>query len=44
MELVEGTCWSCGEETLVDIVLAICEPCTAQDAEEAMHYDDNLPG
>lgn len=37
--LKEGTCHICGEETLVDVVLEICEPCTAQDAEDAFPYD-----
>ncbi len=39
MELKKGTCHICGEETLVDKVLEICEPCTAQDAEDAFPYD-----
>ncbi len=39
MEMHEGTCEVCGEETLVSVEFDICEPCTIQDAEEAFPYD-----
>ena len=43
-EFVEGTCWSCGEETLIEPLLEICEPCTEWDEEETLRYDDNVSG